>query len=235
MKVITLVLSFLLTACSTLLTSNDNVQHFYVLNSVEEFISLTPAPLRLNIQRPVMLDWLDTDRIMLRHAQNQVDYYAEARWASNAGDMLGTVITQSLKNNHVANNIFYQGSEMNSDYLLVVEITRFQADYALLKPKTAAEHQQPPIVKVALQAKLLSMPGNVLHSSFTINQQVPAQRNQLRDIIKAFDVAVEASMQDLVEYVAVDLQHSTAKHTATKETNSKKSDVGLSFEQEVLR
>jgi cholesterol transport system auxiliary component len=198
MKLFSLILTLFLMGCSSLLTSNENVQFFYVLNPIGEVVEVArPASVRLGVQRPVIPAWLDTDHIMLRRAQNQVDFYAGARWIENAGDMLGAVILQSLENNKVARDISYSGQETNTDYLLVVEVIGFQADYQ--------SNEHPPVVEVALQVKLVSMPDNTIHSRFTIRHQVLAQKNQLRDIIKAFDAAVEESMIDLVEYTIIHL------------------------------
>ena len=198
MKYLALLFTVCLTACSSLLTSNENIQYFYVLNPVPEIITTTPAPVRLNVQRPIIPGWLDTDHIILRRAQNQLDYYAEARWVGNAGDMLSAVIMQSLENNHVVRDIFYQSTEIYADYLLVIEVVNFQAEYA--------PSETDPVVNVTLNAKLISVADNRIHSRVVIQNEVAASQNHMRNIVQAFDTAVELSMEELVEYTAISLK-----------------------------
>ena len=206
MKLVSLFFALVLTGCASLLTSNANIHHFYVLNPVGEVIDADyPAPIRLAVQRPVLPGWLDTQNIMLRRAQNQVDFYAEARWVENAGDMLGQVITQSLENNYVVNDIHYSDDELHSNYILETEIIAFQADYPPNYSQGQIDAEQVPVVKFGLHAKLISMPDRKVHARFTINNQVVAKENRLREIIKAFDAAVQISMIQLVQYTARDL------------------------------
>jgi ABC-type uncharacterized transport system auxiliary subunit len=188
-------LSIFLSACSSLLTSNDDVHYFYVVNPVGDVIKAKrPADTNLAVLDVKMPEWLDTQHIILRRGDNRIDYYAEARWATSASTMLTEIVSESLIANHVARNLVGMHAGMNADYLLVLEVTSFEAKY------TSAE--APPTVEVAMHGKLLALPGEILHYQFTVKNSTKASSNNLSAIIRAFDSSTEACLTDVVERTA---------------------------------
>ncbi len=191
---LSILLAFI-TGCSSLLTSNEDVHAFYVLNPVEEVIMVRDsAPIRLGVQRPAISEWLDTQRIILRRARNEVDYYAGSRWVMPVGDMIGMVTTESLQNNKVADDVYYGAAETLADYMLILEVVALDANYE--------SNNENPLIEVTLNGKLLAMPDSNLHYSFTTTHRIQAKRNEMSDIIKAFDAAVKECMKDVVIHTA---------------------------------
>lgn len=184
-----------LTGCSSLFVSKDNVNEFYVLNPIGQVIEVEDAaPSRLAVQRPAIPEWLDTDRIMLRRKQNQVDFYAGSRWVMSAGDMVGFITAESLENNFITNDVYYSGAESLADYVLLMEVIAFDAYYE--------EDGMPPVAEVTLQGRLLAMPDSLIHYSFTTTHRMQAKHNEMSGIVEAFDASLKACMVDVVKHTA---------------------------------
>jgi ABC-type uncharacterized transport system auxiliary subunit len=184
-----------LTGCSSFFVSKDEVNEFYVLNPIDEIIEVEDsAPVRLGLQRPSIPEWLDTNRIILRREENEVDFYAKARWVMSAGDMVGFITTESLENNSIANDVYYAGSETLSDYMLMMEVIAFDAYYE--------DDELPPVAEVTLQGRLLAMPDSLIHYSFTTTHRTQAANNEMSDIVEAFDTSLQACMEDVVFHTA---------------------------------
>jgi ABC-type uncharacterized transport system auxiliary subunit len=196
MKIIYLfIISVLLAGCSGLLTSNNDVRYFYVLNSIEDReIVKHRVPIRLSVKAPMVPEWLDTDSIILLRTKNHVDYYAGARWVSNPSSMLGPIITESLASNRVATDIFYDGAEAYADYILVTEVIAFDADYS-------EGEENAPIIHVKMQMRLLSPLGEQ-HYQFMVESYTEAEENNLASIIDAFDESLEQCLVEIVRQTA---------------------------------
>lgn len=190
-----ILLAFSLTACSSFFTSNDDVQYFYVLNPLDNTANIKqPANVNLAVPQVNMPEWLDSSHIVLRRGNNQLDYYAEARWAADAGIMLKEVVVDSLISNQVVTNVNQSQHKVHADYLLVLEVTSFEAYY----PKPDA----PPVIKVAMHGKLIAMPGGTVHYQFNIENTTAAKSNNMSAIINAFDKSTQACLTELVQHTA---------------------------------
>jgi len=184
----------LLTGCSGLLTSNEEIRYFYVLNPIPNIsIVKQQAPIHLNVQTPIMPNWLDSQRIILLRTPTQVDFYEGARWIENPSRMLGQVITQSLIANNVAKDIFYISPGPRESYQLITEVMAFDADYY--------DMNQPPTIHVQMQVKLIAPSGQQKYQFF-IDDYTPAQQNNLTAIIAAFENSVQVCLGKIVEQTA---------------------------------
>jgi len=192
MKILQLILlGILLSGCSGLLTSNSDVRYFYVLNPIDDIeVANKPARIRLSVQKPLVPDWLDSENIILLRTQNQVDYYAEARWVSDPSNMIGLIITESLLSNRVASNIFYDGVEAHADYVLITEVIAFGADYN-------NSDEESPVVHVKMQLRLVT-PLGVPHYQFVVESHTEARANNMAAIIDAFDDSMEDCLNEIV-------------------------------------
>lgn len=94
-----LVLSWpVLTACSSLLQSEQPAKQYWMLAPLENAEPLSqPVELRLSA-----VPGLDTDRVQALAHDAALHRYANARWADNLPEVLGSVLSRSLDNPEAA-------------------------------------------------------------------------------------------------------------------------------------
>jgi ABC-type uncharacterized transport system auxiliary subunit len=192
-KISLLLLVFTLVGCSSLLTSKQDIHRFYVINPISNVMgNRHAAPIRLNVQKPNVVDWLDTEKIILMRTPNQIDFFAGSRWVSKSSTMIGPAITQSLIANNVATDIVYAGVQRKADYNLVTNVVAFNADYS----STA----QAPVIHIKMEFRLINTTG-VVKRQFTIENYVPAAQNSLTAIVDAFQVNMQGCLEQMVNEV----------------------------------
>lgn len=190
-----MLLTIMLISCSSLLTSNEKIRYFYVLNPVGEIMDIQyPAHVRLWVPEISIPEWLNTQKIILRHSNNRVDFYSEARWATEAGKMVRDIVVRSLENNRVATDVAMNRTNIEPDYRLDIEVFALQANYSKLA--------EPPTAVVALQGKLISLPSGKIHYQFTVENRTKAKEDTLNAIVKALDTSMQESLEEVVERTA---------------------------------
>lgn len=181
-----------LTGCSGLLTSKQNVDQFYTVNALTEYPdTYQVVDATIMIQRPSVSKGLDSNKITLMYSPQQLDYYAHARWSSNVGNMVQTSLIESFENSEVLARVGGDQSALKPNYLLMLEVHDFQAEYQ--QPKTA------PIVHVKLVAKLVDFPDRNLRAVMTTETYQQAEENELPEIVRAFDQAFIGAQALLIE------------------------------------
>lgn len=182
-------LGFILTGCSGFFTSKEDVKYFYLLNPLENQITLNKhASIHFKISKPILPDWLDTQRIVLYRTPNQIDFYHGARWASRLEKIVDEAITQSLVNNGLAYSNFKEFKNQTV-WTLSTEVLAFNAVYQNMNT--------PPTIQIKLQVKVTSPSGEV-KSFYTIDSITQAQKNTLSAIVSAFQEGLDDVMQELV-------------------------------------
>jgi len=197
MKTLSIVLiTILLAGCSNLLTSKQNVNQFYTLNAATQFPEAV-----FDINETIVVNastasaGLNTDRIILRTSAQRFDYYAGARWNAMLPALVEQNVIQSMENSRNLARVASSKSGVSADYVLMLDIRDFQAEYA--DPKQAPE------VFVRLVGKLIAYPGRELAATFSVQVRQPAQQNNLADVMVAFDQAFTQA-QELLVYEMLD-------------------------------
>lgn len=182
----------LLTGCSGLLTSNQNIDQFYTVNAIKDYdTQKQDVDATIIIQSPTVSKGLDGDKIMLMHSPQRLDYFAKARWSSPLSTMVQTSLVESFENSEVLDRVGTDYSGLKPDYLLLLEIQDFQAEYQ--------EENQPPVIHIKLVAKLVDFPQRNLMASFTAQTFKQAEENELDDIMLTFDQAFAGAQELLIE------------------------------------
>ncbi|HLF66266.1 MAG TPA: ABC-type transport auxiliary lipoprotein family protein, partial [Gammaproteobacteria bacterium] len=104
-----------LSACSGLLTSNQNVDKFYTLNAVNHFPDTTSfIDESFVIEEPIFAKGLDSDQIMLMRSQQRIDYYAGARWANKLNKMVQISLIESFENSQLLAKVASEQGGLNA-------------------------------------------------------------------------------------------------------------------------
>ncbi|MFA6037858.1 MAG: ABC-type transport auxiliary lipoprotein family protein [Legionellales bacterium] len=193
MKNIYLLLAvLLLSGCSSLLTSKQNVDQFYTVNALKDYDGEKQnVDATITIQSPTVSKGLDGNRIMLMHSPQRLDYFAKARWSSPLSMMVQTSLVESFENSEALDRVATDYSGLRPNYVLLLEIQDFQAEYK--------EANQPPVIHIKLVAKLVDFPLRNLMASFSVETFKQAEENELDAIMFAFDQAFAGAQELMIE------------------------------------
>jgi cholesterol transport system auxiliary component len=161
----------------------------------------TPAAVSLGIvvARPRASSALDTDRIAVVAAGSRFDYYAGARWAEAAPQMVQERLVAALAGTgQFGGGVFAAPARVPAELLLDVELRRFESVAAGADASSAAAA---PVVHVQLQASLVDTRRGQRVTSFLSEAAVPAAENRLQDVIAAYDDATARVVADVAQRV----------------------------------
>ncbi|MFC5570457.1 ABC-type transport auxiliary lipoprotein family protein [Lysobacter yangpyeongensis] len=146
----------------------------------------------------------DSLRILVRPAPNEVQVYKDAQWAKSPGDMLEDGVLHALEDSGRIAVVARQGSGFAADYRLMLDVRRFESDYA---------GGAVPSATIEVTAKLLHVKDQQLAGSRTFLQTQPAATTAVADVVAAFDQALTAVTGELAGWtLATGEQHERSTH-----------------------
>lgn len=153
------------------------------------------------VETPTANAGLNNARIALRPDPTRIDYYAEARWADVLPVMVETLIRESFDNSQKINVIAANSLSARADYALLPQIREFQAEYD-------QGIDFPPLVKVHIQAKLVTLPRRETLITVDEEASLRAEGTGLPFIISTFDETFGKVQKRLVTEVIRKLNNS---------------------------
>lgn len=158
-----------------------------------------PAGLAIAVARPRAATAIDTDRIAVQSAGNRFEYYAAARWAESAPQMLQQNLVSALAATaQFGGGVMTAPARVPTELLLDVELRRFEAVTA---GADAAASGAAPVVHVQVQASLVDSRRATRVASFVSEASVPAAENRLLAVVAAFDSANAQVVNDVAARV----------------------------------
>jgi cholesterol transport system auxiliary component len=156
--------------------------------------NLPTARAQLLVSVPDAPQSLDTQRIALSRGPTTVDYFANSAWTDRAPLMIQGLLVESFENTGKVVAVGRDTAGLRADYLIQTELRDFEARYY-----TGTD--RPPLVYVRMEAKLVKMPEREIVSSLGIVETADAQRNEIEEIIVAFNEATGNTMKRVVQWV----------------------------------
>lgn len=200
-----LLVPMLLSGCTSLLGGSRHPTSIYA-----------PEVHRIDAQRWPQVHWqlamgrttgartADSLRILVRPAPNEVQVYKDAQWAKSPGDMLEDGVLHALEDSGRIAVVARQGSGFAADYRLMLDVRRFESDYA---------GGAVPSATIEVTAKLLHVKDQQLAGSRTFLQTQPAATTAVADVVAAFDQALTAMTGELAGWtLATGEQHERSTH-----------------------
>ena len=181
-----------LVACGVL--TNSPAPQMYRLNPTD----LDPAasPMRhgsLAIAMPNAPQDLDSDRIALTRGTTQFEYFADSTWTDRVPALLQTLLVEAFETDGRIADVWTDPDTMTTGYLLQTAVRAFTARY----DRAAAG---PPVVEVSLDLRLVRLPGQRTEGRSLITEQQEAARNELGNVVRAFDVATGKALNRCVAW-----------------------------------
>lgn len=151
---------------------------------------------QLSMTNPSAARIIDNLRISVRPTTHQVEVYKGANWAKRPSDMIEDALLRALEDSGRIPAVARQGSGINADYKLVLDIRRFESDYVLDGAIAAT-----PRATIEVNAKLLHSQDQQVVANRTFLQAQPAATTAVPDVVVAFERGLEAMTAQLAGWV----------------------------------
>jgi cholesterol transport system auxiliary component len=179
-----------LAACSGGLHSDTPATQVYVLRAVTHPRSeLIHANASLHLGRPLAAPGLGSDHINLVQSDHRMSYYVASRWPADLPAVVEALAADTLRASGAWSTVQDSASTFSSDYLLQIEIRRFEADYSA---SSAA-----PEVHVVLNCTVGRRAGREVIDSFVAEGSAAATANRLSDVVSAFEEASNKALDEI--------------------------------------
>lgn len=146
----------------------------------------------LQVPRPAVQPGLDTDRIALTRAGNELDFYAQSRWSGPLPQVLGALAVQSMDGAFTTVTDSGRGAGA-IDYELLLTARHFEAAYG---------GNAVPEVHVELECLLVATSPRRVLARCDAEAREPAGENRMAPIVGAFERAVQRALEEVRVKVA---------------------------------
>lgn len=188
----------LASACSPLALGRRTPPSLHRLTPKTTFADALPKlGDRLMIEPPSAASGLNTARIALRPEPMALDYFADAQWVEVVPIMVQVLLAESFDASGTFDVLSPESSGLRPDFVLRAFIREFQAEYD-------QGLDQPPLINVHLQVRLLRMPRRQSLGTFTASEVVRAAGSSLDQVILAFDTALGRVQRRIVQWTAAE-------------------------------
>ena len=143
---------------------------------------------QLSIGRALGARNADSLRIAVRPTPNELQVYKGAEWAKTPSEMIEDAVLHALEDSGRLPGVTRQGSGVGAHYRLLLDVRRFEADYAGAAVPSAT---------VEVTAKLLHVKSLQLAGSQTFLQAQPAGSTAVPDVVDAFERSLSQISNDL--------------------------------------
>ena len=146
----------------------------------------------LVIAKPTAARVVDSPRMSVRPTPGELQVYRGVSWAQPATELVQDAVQRTLEDSGRIPAVASADAGILRDYKLVMDIRRFEADYAGAAVPSAV---------VEINAKLVSSRDQRVVASRTFLQQQPAGSVEVAQVAQAFDGALAAATGDLVGWL----------------------------------
>ncbi|MGO4222691.1 ABC-type transport auxiliary lipoprotein family protein [Lysobacter sp. TAF61] len=184
-----LAVALLLSGCSIL---SDKPQGTATIYAPEPHVQPDPAWPTVNWQLaltpPTGARVIDSLRIAVRPTPGEIQVYSGAQWARPPSEMLQDTLLRTFEDSGRIAAVARQGSGIAADFRLLLEIRRFESDYA---------GQAVPSATIEVSAKLLHTRDQKIVASRTFLQAQPATSTSVPDVARAFEQSLTTVGHDI--------------------------------------
>jgi cholesterol transport system auxiliary component len=190
----------LLAGCSGGLKSNLPAAQIYLLRpSMAPAAAATGAAAsaaavgNVQVLQPQVSAGLASDRIVVLHSGERLDYYSGARWAAPTPAMLQMLVIDTLRASKRFAMVETDAGPFPAEYVLSMELRHFEAEYA---------GSGPPTVHVTLDANLGRRGRRDAIVGCSADGQVKAESDRMQAVVAAFEQATGEALAQLAACIA---------------------------------
>lgn len=160
---------------------------------------------QLQVPRPHGAELLDSPRIVVRPVPGELQVYKGAVWTQPAPDLLQDTLLRAFEDSGRITGVARRGSGIAGDYELLLDLRRFDSDYAPGSPAAVVE----------VGAKLVSSRSNQVVASRAFRATAPAAATDIGAVSRAFEQALGTLATEVVGWTLVEGQRDQATRPAT--------------------
>jgi cholesterol transport system auxiliary component len=190
----------LLAGCSGGLKSNLPAAQIYLLRpNIAPAAATTGAAAtgaavgNVQVMQPQVSAGLASDRIVVLHSGERLDYYSAARWAAPTPAMLQMLVIDTLRASNRFAMVETDAGPFPAEYLLSMELRHFEAEYT---------GSAPPTVHVTLDANLGRRGRRDAIVGCSADSQVKAESDRMQAVVAAFEQATGQALAQLAACIA---------------------------------
>jgi cholesterol transport system auxiliary component len=142
----------------------------------------------LLVANPTAARMVDNLRISVRPSSEEMQIYKGARWAKSPSEMVEDSLLRALEDSGRIASVARQGSGMDAQYKLLLDVRRFESDYAQAAVPSAT---------IEVSAKLLHVRTQQVVAARTFLEARPAASTSVADVVAAFDQSLATVAHDL--------------------------------------
>jgi cholesterol transport system auxiliary component len=165
------------------------------------------ADWQLSLSPPSAARAIDSFRIAVRPTPDELQVYKGASWAKTPTDMLQDALLRALEDSGRIRAVARQGTGVAADYKLVMDLRRFDADYA----GAAA-----PAATIEVNVKLLHAVDQNIVAQRTFLRAEPAAGTDVAQVADAFSRSLGTIAGEIAGWVLVTgNEHEQSAHPQT--------------------
>lgn len=149
---------------------------------------------QLSLSAPNAARMIDSLRIAVRPSGDEIQVYKGAAWAKLPSSMIEDALLRTLEDSGKIAAVARQGSGIGADYKLVLDLRRFESDYA---------GNALPSAVIEINAKLFHNADQKVVASRTFLQSTPAASAEVRDVVAAFERSLATSTHEIAGWTLV--------------------------------
>lgn len=146
----------------------------------------------LAVSKPTAARVVDSQRIAVRPVPDELQVYKGVTWSQPSTDLVEATVLRALEDSGKIPSVARAGSGVRADYRLIMDLRRYEADYA---------GNAVPSATIELTAKLMHIGEQRIVASRTFLQAVPSSGIEVAQVAVAFDTALEKLGGQLVGWV----------------------------------
>jgi len=193
--VLSAIASLVLAGCSVLGGKQRDPVTIYA-----PLVQITPDPAwptvgwQLEVAKPTAPRVVDSPRISVRPTPGELEVYKGATWSQPSTDLVEATVLRALEDSGRIPAVARTGSGIRADYKLVMDLRRFESDYAGAAIPSAT---------IELSAKLLHASDQRIVASRTFLRVQPSSGTDVAQVTGAFDQALGKLGAEVVGWVLV--------------------------------
>ena len=149
---------------------------------------------QLSIGKPTAPRVVDSPRIAVRPSPGELQVYKGASWSQPSTDLVEAIVLRAFEDSGRIPAVARDGSGIRADYKLVMDLRRFESDYAGAAVPSAT---------IELTAKLMHASDQRIVASRTFLQVQPSSGTEVAQVTSAFDQALGKLGAEVVGWVLV--------------------------------
>jgi cholesterol transport system auxiliary component len=195
-----------LTGCNGLFHSDARPEEVYYLRAAPIPSGAAPIATSLRFNRPTADPGLQSTQITLVKSDRRMSFFLAARWPANPANVIETLAVEKLRGSGLWQSVADSTSPFPSDYIVLVNVRHFEADYT--------GGAVAPDIHVVLDCIVGRREGREVVRSFLAEGTAPAAANKLSAVVAAFETATNAALDSLSTQTLEAVRASLARKSA---------------------